>query len=124
MADKRAPFVSQQTNPWNPAAGAHHAIDLLFLFGGYDYSHDTSATAVSEAMRERWVAFVYGDEPWDSTRVYAFGPSGRYGPIGSVELAQRRRIQCIESLRKIGWTRCQPLATRLMSARGVVEEAY
>ncbi|KAK4935610.1 hypothetical protein LTR10_023371 [Elasticomyces elasticus] len=125
-ASKRTCFryIVDQENPWRPAAGAHHAIDLLFLFGEYDYSHVKEAVAVSDDMRKKWVAYMYGVAPWDPNSVYAFGPSGKTGVIDTDELAQRRRVHCIDGLRRIGWSSCQPLATRLMSARGNVKEAY
>ncbi|BCS30690.1 uncharacterized protein APUU_80993S [Aspergillus puulaauensis] len=117
-------YIVDQPNPWNPSAGAHHAVDLLLLFGGYDYTNDEGAVQVSQDMRKRWIHFMYGDEPWGGNDVYAFGPAGKSGAIGKEELARRRRVQCFDGLRKIGWANCQALATRLMSARGKVEEAY
>ncbi|KAF2848598.1 carboxylesterase [Plenodomus tracheiphilus IPT5] len=118
-------YVMDQANPWNKDAGAHHAIDLLFLFGGpFDYTHDTSAQIVSSDMRGRWVAFANGEDPWEQSTVYSFGPGEGFGPIHSEELTKRRRVSCITQLGYIGWRRCQPLMTRLMGARGVVDKAY
>ncbi|KAF5250383.1 hypothetical protein FANTH_4416 [Fusarium anthophilum] len=118
-------YVMDQVNPWNKGAGAHHAIDLLFLFGGpFKYSHDEPAQKISIAMRENWVSFIYGRDPWEQSTAYAFGPDGGHGPIKPEELAARRRISRLEKLREIGWARCQLLVAMLMGARGIVEEAY
>ncbi|KAI1776939.1 Alpha/Beta hydrolase protein [Hypoxylon cercidicola] len=118
-------YVMDQANPWNKSAGAHHAIDLLFLFGGpFDYSHDESAQIIGSDMREKWVTFANGADPWEQRAVYSFGPGGSHGPIESEELAKRRRVSQLIQLREIGWSRCQSLMTRLMGARGVVEKAY
>jgi hypothetical protein len=118
-------YVMDQPNPWDESAGAHHALDLLFLFGGpFDYSSDQAAMRVSGDMREKWVAFVYGEAPWDEKLVYAWGPDGRYGPVPDEQLKERRRVGCFEAVRRIGWERLQPLVTRLVEARGIVKEAY
>ncbi|KAG4431206.1 hypothetical protein IFR05_013313 [Cadophora sp. M221] len=118
-------YVVDQVNPWNHSAGAHHAIDLAFLFGGpFNYSHDESAKIVGTSMRESWITFINGGDPWEQDTVYGFGPKGNCRAIKPEVLSQRRRTHCINSLREIGWSRCQPLITRLMGARGVVVEAY
>lgn len=79
---------------------------------------------VSLDIRERWIAFMYGEDPWPEDKVYAFGPAGQGKAIGDADLAKRRRVKEIEKLDEVGWRKCQPLVTRLLSVRGQVEEAY
>ena len=117
-------YVMDQPNPWDVSQGAHHALDLLFLFGGpFDYSSDEAAMRVSEDMREKWVSFVCGESPWNEERIIAWGPDGGTGFVDEGELKERR-VGCFEEIRRIGWERLQPLVTRLVEARGIVEEAY
>ncbi|KAF5002929.1 hypothetical protein FDECE_10484 [Fusarium decemcellulare] len=98
------PLLLQQRNPWNPAVGPQHAIDLLFLYGGpYDYSHDEEAVRVSVSIRQRWIAFLYGEDPWSEDQVYAFGPAGECKVIGDEELTNRRRVSKLETLDVTGW---------------------
>lgn len=75
-------------------------------------------------MRQKWIAFMYGDEPWPQKETYAFGPAGEVGALKDEELLTRRRGQEIEKLDEIGWVHFQPLITRLLTAKGIVEEAY
>ncbi|KAJ4194435.1 hypothetical protein NW759_016530 [Fusarium solani] len=118
-------YLVDQPNPWKKTAGAHHAVDLIFLFGGpFDYSHDSQAVTLGNVMREKWITFLHGETPWDPSNVFAFGPEGACGTIDEEEVGRRRRVRCVDGLQEIGWARCQPLATRLLGARGVVTEAY
>ncbi|OCT49464.1 carboxylesterase [Cladophialophora carrionii] len=118
-------YLMDQYNPWNSAVRAQHAIDLLFLYGGpYDYSWDQGGVKVSLDIREKFVKFVYGEEPWPQHLAYAFGPDGGVGAISDEELQRRRRIAKIEQLNKLGWKRFQPLLARLLSLKGTVEEGY
>ncbi|EWZ00183.1 hypothetical protein FOYG_00072 [Fusarium oxysporum NRRL 32931] len=118
-------YVMDQYNPWNSAVRAQHAIDLLFLYGGpYDYTSDHGAVKVSFDIREKFVKFLYGDEPWAQHSAYAFGPDGETGLLSAEELGKRRRIEKIEKLDKIGWKRFQPLLSRLLSLKGTIVEAY
>ncbi|KAJ3520048.1 hypothetical protein NM208_g13883 [Fusarium decemcellulare] len=97
-------YVMDQRNPWNPAVGPQHAIDLLFLYGGpYDYSHDEEAMRVSVSIRQRWIAFLYGEDPWPEDQIYAFGPAGECKVIGDEELTNRRRVSKLKTLDVTGW---------------------
>lgn len=79
---------------------------------------------VSFDIREKFVKFLYGDEPWAEHSAYAFGPDGETGLLSAEELGKRRRIEKIEKLDKIGWKRFQPLLSRLLSLKGTIVEAY
>ena len=78
---------------------------------------------VSVDIRQRWIQFLYGEDPWPENQVYAFGPAGECKVIGGQELANRRRVSKLETLDKIGWKACVPLVTRLLAMR-VLEEIY
>lgn len=84
-------YVVDQPNPWQRSHRAHHAVDLLYLFGGFDMAFDSGAEKVSADMRAKWVSFINGNAPWGPTRTYAFGPYGRCGEINEAELSSRRR---------------------------------
>lgn len=75
-------------------------------------------------MRQKWISFMYGEDPWPQPQTYAFGPAGEVGALRDADLLKRRRIHEIEQLDKIGWVHFQSLVTRLLTAKGTVEEAY
>lgn len=95
-------YVVDQHNPWQLSSRAHHAVDLLFLFGTIDLSHNPGANSVGQEMRRRWASFVNGDAPWSEQQRYAYGPFGVYGEIDEEQFAGRRRTGHIKVLRKAG----------------------
>lgn len=94
-------YVFDETNPWQSSSRAHHALDLIFLFGGYDLSFKPSADAVGKAMRKAWISFINGVGPWNSGSRYAFGPHGKCGEIDQTEFEARRRVRHWESLQQL-----------------------
>ncbi|MCJ1377450.1 hypothetical protein MMC17_000545 [Xylographa soralifera] len=70
-------YLIDEPNPFSPTSRAHHGVDLIYLFGGYDLSEWSEAENVGKAMRTAWVKFVCGEEPWDREGCMAFGPGGR-----------------------------------------------
>lgn len=97
-------YVVDQTNPWQASNRAHHAVDLILLFGGYesyDMGFSPAAKAVGAEMRRRWIQFVNGDAPWDQSKRYGFGPHGKSGEIEDEEFSARRRKRHFDVLRKI-----------------------
>ncbi|MCJ1430857.1 hypothetical protein MMC27_000207 [Xylographa pallens] len=70
-------YLIDEPNPFSPTSRAHHGVDLIYLFGGYDLSEWSEAENAGKAMRVAWVKFVYGEEPWDREGCMAFGPSGK-----------------------------------------------
>jgi hypothetical protein len=97
-------YLFDQANPWQSSSRAHHAVDLIFLFGAYDEElarTNPAAAAVACEMQERWIAFVGGGAPWeDADSRFAFGPLGRSGEIGDDEFAARRRVRHFAALRE------------------------
>ncbi|KAJ4117505.1 hypothetical protein NW768_010868 [Fusarium equiseti] len=83
-----------ETNPWQPSSGAHHAVDLILLFEGFDLSFAPAAQKTGRAMREAWIKFVNMREPWPnaSSSTYAFGPHGSCKELEDWELQSRRRV--------------------------------
>ncbi|KAF2461101.1 carboxylesterase [Lineolata rhizophorae] len=99
-------YTFDQPNPWQRSARAHHALDLVLLFGGLDADYlaelDPGAAAVGAEMRARWVRFVNGMAPWSpASTAFAFGPLGQCGEIDAGGLAARRRERHLEFLEKV-----------------------
>lgn len=98
-------YLIDEANPWQTSARAHHAVDLLFLFGTMDFSHNPSAEALGEDMRKRWVNFINGEEPWTELskgKRFAFGPYGECKEIDQRQFAARRRVHALNLLRECG----------------------
>ncbi|KLO99222.1 Uncharacterized protein Y057_14476 [Fusarium fujikuroi] len=89
-----------EANPWQPSSGAHHAVDLVLLFGGFDLSFAPSAERVGQAMREAWIKFTCGGDPWSGAmdKYYGFGPHGSIKTLEDWEVQSRRRIGLAEKL--------------------------
>lgn len=109
-------YVFDQVNPWQASSRAHHAVEVIYLFGGYDeslrqfYGEIPKSSAlkyvyekIGEEMRESWINFVNGKEPWKGAKEHyrAFGPNGDSKNIDEGEFAVRRRACHIEALRKV-----------------------
>ncbi|KAI1023918.1 hypothetical protein LB504_005116 [Fusarium proliferatum] len=89
-----------EANPWQPSSGAHHAVDLVLLFGGFHLGFAPSAERVGQAMREAWIKFVSGEQPWAEAteKYYGFGPHGGLKALEAWEVRSRRRIGLAEKL--------------------------
>ncbi|OBT53622.1 hypothetical protein VE04_05340 [Pseudogymnoascus sp. 24MN13] len=94
-------YVFDQVNPWQSSSRAHHGVDLISLFGGYDLTFNPAAAAVAKAMQERWIAFVNGESPWNGEKRFAFGPHGKSGEITDEDFAARRRVGHFDLLRQM-----------------------
>lgn len=95
--DARKPVyrcLIDESNPWQPSTGAHHAIDLVLLFGGLDLSHAPAAERTGQALRKAWIKFVNQTEPWPnvSSSAYGFGPHGLCKTLEDWEVRSRRRV--------------------------------
>lgn len=97
-------YLFDQPNPWQPSSRAHHAVDLLYLFEGFDISHSKSAAALGQEMRKRFITFITGQAPWSEDKAFAFGPLGKFGEISEEEIGDRRRIRQIEALKTLPQT--------------------
>ncbi|KAL5340270.1 Alpha/Beta hydrolase protein [Aspergillus crustosus] len=95
-------YVVDQPNPWQASARSHHAVDLLFLFGGVDLSFNPAAEAVGKEMRIRWAEFVSGGKPWSLERRFAYGPVGESKEITEEGFAARRRVEHLKVLKEAG----------------------
>lgn len=84
-------YVLDQPNPWQASSRAHHGVDLVYLFGGYDMSHSKPAQEVSRVMQDKWIEFISGRDPWSPGSAFAFGPFGVCAPLDAEQLAVRRR---------------------------------
>lgn len=114
-------YLIDQPNPWQSSSRAHHAVDLLFLFGNFDFlspeHYNPSAEAVSRETRSRWIRFVNGDQPWDPERRFAYGPFGECREIDEHQYAARRRVAHLKVLREAGINVYIPIVFALTAGR-------
>lgn len=101
-ADKPAyRYLVDECNPWQPSNGAHHAVDLLFLFGGFDLSFAPGAQQTGRQMRKSVIEFLHAQEPWQLGSYAAFGPYGMFQELDSVGVKLRRRSEQAEFLHSV-----------------------
>lgn len=110
-------YLIDQPNPWQASSRAHHAVDLLFLFGGVDLSHNPPAEAVGREMRRRWIDFINGEAPWSAERRFAYGPFGECKEIDETQFAARRRVPHLKALREAGTAVYLPIVFALTAGR-------
>ncbi|OHE99046.1 carboxylesterase [Colletotrichum orchidophilum] len=94
-------YLVDECNPWQPSNGAHHAVDLLFLFGGFDLSFSPGAQKTGEQMRRSLIRFLHSKEPWELGSYAAFGPYGMFQEVDSVDVKLRRRTEQAEFLHTV-----------------------
>ncbi|OCL05108.1 alpha/beta-hydrolase [Glonium stellatum] len=94
-------YIVDQANPWQASSRAHHAVDLVLLFGGLDLSFNPGAEKVGREMRMRWISFVNGEAPWSKEQCFAFGPFGECKEIDVDQFAARRRVKHLDLLEKM-----------------------
>lgn len=87
-------YLFDQSNPWDKTRLAHHACDVLYWFGSYDFP--PSETRVCEAMKWSLFSYVNGDEPWPNDKKYGFGPDGYTGELSEEDVERRRRPEVYE----------------------------
>lgn len=56
-------YLFTRTNPRQPALGAHHAVELPYVFGRLEASATPADHALSERMLEHWVQFARTGDP-------------------------------------------------------------
>ncbi|TEA06075.1 Lipase 1 [Colletotrichum sidae] len=81
-----------EPNPWQPSNGAHHAVDLVLLFGGFDLSLSPLAQRTGQSMRHAWIRFVNSEAPWGPAPAAVFGPLGKFEVLDESGLGLRRRL--------------------------------
>jgi carboxylesterase type B len=117
----------------------HHAADLMYLFDNVpvpavsqpvvlpsedsDYFDDDWAIPVvdefsygrvRDAIQERWIAFAYGEVPWNEDKVFVFGPEGETGERSSCIFEGRRRKHIWkEALEPLGMQLVQKIGVEL-----------
>ncbi|RDW85327.1 hypothetical protein BP6252_02917 [Coleophoma cylindrospora] len=102
-------YVFEQLNPFNEGlfyGSSNHSLDLIYLFGSENTfrglkSHEIE-NALREAFQDKWIAFMYGLEPWTQSSVYEFGPCGDTRPLSEKEFRSKRRVQSYEVLDTLG----------------------
>lgn len=109
--------VIDEANPWQASSRAHHAVDLLLLFGGVDLSFNPAAEKTGSKLRESWITFIHGGSPWASSSIWGFGPLGRCGEVDEDEYKVRRRVHCFEHLGLLGSDKCRQLSGKLAAGR-------
>ncbi|KAI9053703.1 hypothetical protein LZ554_002656 [Drepanopeziza brunnea f. sp. 'monogermtubi'] len=110
-------YVFDEPNPWQTSARAHHAVELVLLFGRIDWTEKPAAAETQQQIRDRWSLFCGGKAPWEQDRVYAFGPHGRCGTISQLEHKSRRRMDACKLLEKMGSKEYDALCARLAAGR-------
>ena len=90
-----------EVNPWQPSSGAHHAVDLILLFGGFDLSFSHAAQQTDRMMRDKWIDFVQSRDPWPSHAYVAFGPHGSFQELDDNGIVSRRRTEQVEYLKTV-----------------------
>lgn len=110
-------YTVDQSNPWQSSHRAHHAIDLLFLFGGIDMSDNPAAERIGKEMRKRWIEFANGKAPWHEERCYAFGPHGVTGQIAPEDIRARKRQRHLDLLRSLDPTVLATVFGKLSAGR-------
>ena len=115
-------YVFDERNPWArptaTASRAHHALDLLPIFGGYEDDVNDGMKYVGRKLRHNWIMFVNGEQPWDSGKVYGYGPQGKCAELSEEEYAQRRRAEHFNLLDMAGRPVFDRIWGRLVGAAG------
>ncbi|KAF8472830.1 Alpha/Beta hydrolase protein [Kalaharituber pfeilii] len=104
-------YLLDQRNPWNVTNGAHHGVDLIYLYGRYKYK-DAGAQKVGMQMQDDFINFFTSPKEdldknlgWKSyveARAYG-GPDGNVSVAGTEEIAKRRRIEIsMGTLKELG----------------------
>lgn len=87
-----------EPNPWQPSNGAHHAVDLILLFGGFDDSIPYATQQTGKQMRDKWIRFINEEDPWPAECYAAFGPYGAYNELDQRGVEGRRRMLNVKYL--------------------------
>ncbi|KAL3426644.1 carboxylesterase [Phlyctema vagabunda] len=110
-------YVMDEPNPWQASSRAHHALDLVFLFGAYDLAFKPAAARVALAIQTKWIDFVNGTPPWSDDKRFAFGPFGNCTEIENEDYGARRRVRCFDFLRGIERSRLLAISGKLAAGK-------
>ncbi|KPA38784.1 catalytic protein [Fusarium langsethiae] len=107
-------YLMDQPNPWQRSSRAHHGVDLIYLFNGFDFTFDQSAQRVAEAMQLKWIEFICGDDPWKPGEFFTFGP---FGESKEVDVADRRRYRHLDIAIALGQDKAEAIVRNLATGR-------
>lgn len=104
-----------QVNPFAKPGDArsHHAVDLFAIFGGYDGFLNEDMKQVGVTLRENWIKFVNGEEPWSKEKIFTYGPEAKTAELTKDEAIPRRRQKHFAVLEEIGHEKCNEVFMRL-----------
>ncbi|GKU07108.1 unnamed protein product [Fusarium langsethiae] len=107
-------YLMDQPNPWQRSSRAHHGVDLIYLFNGFDFTFDQSAQRVAEAMQLKWIEFICGEDPWKPGEFFAFGP---FGESKEVDVADRRRYRHLDIAIALGQDKAEAIVRNLATGK-------
>jgi carboxylesterase type B len=110
-------YIFDAPNPFAPEVGAHHAVDVLYLFGCTPMS--LPQESLGEEMRKTWSRFVAGVGPWDkgtNEKVLLFVEEG-CRLVDGEEVAKRRNVEQWKVLEKLGWDAVAPVVGEIVRGR-------
>jgi carboxylesterase type B len=107
-------YVFDAANPFVPESGAHHAVDLLYLFGGIPLPAEQEE--VGAEMRSRWIKFVNGSAPFDSEKVLVF-TRVKAEVMDKAEISKRRNVEQWTVLEELGWEKVAPVVGDVVRGR-------
>lgn len=119
-----------EVNPFKswPTLGhpvAHHAVDLLAAFGGYDDEVNEATLEAGRLLRSKWINFINGEEPWASDLIRCIGPDGQNDLVPVAEeldldrTLPRRRVAAFQILKQIGLESLTKVWQKLLPTEGV-----
>ncbi|PNS18999.1 hypothetical protein CAC42_6094 [Sphaceloma murrayae] len=110
-------YLFDQPNPWQASARAHHAVDLVYLFEGFDISSNPAGQALAKDMRQRYINWVNDSKPWAADKTCVFGPHGKVTEAGQDEVRSRRRMREIDELRSMPFAEALGVLPGLIAGR-------
>ncbi len=119
-----------EVNPFKswPTLGypvAHHAVDLLAAFGGYDDEVNEATREAGLLLRSKWINFINSEEPWASNLICCIGPDGQNDLVPRPEALDpdptlpRRRYATFQVLKQIGLDSLTKVWQKLLPTEGV-----
>ncbi|KAL7268866.1 hypothetical protein RUND412_008499 [Rhizina undulata] len=107
-------YIFDQVNPWDPMRGAHHAVDLVYLFGNYPL--EGNSAGIARQFGDDAISYVTGGEPWSTDDIKAYGPEGKVGVLEKGQHEERRRLKSFEVFEKFGpWETIRACGTVLQA---------
>ena len=119
-----------EVNPFRswPTLGypvAHHAVDLLAAFGGYDGEVNQATRKAGRLLRGNWINFINGEEPWPSDMICCVGPDGQNDLVPVTEdldldrTSPKRRYAAFQVLKQIGLDNLIKVWQKLLPTEGL-----